>query len=120
MSDDVPIEAFTFVRSPLPTPTAFGCLNVFQGMTIFPSATMVRTYSVDTSSAAATISICGVISPLRACSIWVVIGLLLGIITYGFTCRTHRIPDQQDHPVIYDNTENNMVTMVSPCTRGSE
>ena len=43
ISDDVPIEAFTFVRSPLPIPTAFGFLIVFQGMTIFPSATIVLT-----------------------------------------------------------------------------
>src|SRR5690242_13338411 len=71
MSEEVPMEAFTLVASPLPIPTACGLRLWFQGMTIFPSATMRRTNSGETSSFVATAAICAVRIPSRACSIWV-------------------------------------------------
>jgi len=66
------MEALTLVESPLPMPAMrVGLRTWFQGMTIFPSATMRRMYSPSSFSLAATVCIWGVMMPWRADSIWV-------------------------------------------------
>src|SRR6266567_41124 len=96
MSDEVPIEAFTLVESPLPIPTAFGFRLWFQGMTIFPSATIRRTYSGVTFSLAATVTIWSVRMPSRASSIWVFIGTPLRIEIFNGTRKKRKLPIKAD------------------------
>ena len=74
------MEALTLVESPLPMPAMRAGLRLwFQGMTIFPSATIRRIYSTSCCSLLATVCIWGVVMPWRADSIWVSMEVLLEI-----------------------------------------